>query len=30
MSNRVGFIGIGQMGRPMAGHLAAAGYQLLV
>lgn len=30
MSDRVGFIGIGQMGRPMAGHLAGAGYQVTV
>lgn len=27
---RVGFIGLGVMGAPMAGHLAAAGYQLTV
>lgn len=26
----VGFIGLGLMGRPMAGHLAAAGYPLVV
>src|SRR4051812_48949130 len=26
----VGFIGLGIMGRPMAGHLQAAGYQLYV
>lgn len=27
---RVGFVGIGNAGRPMARHLAAAGYELLV
>ena len=27
---RIGFIGLGVMGRPMAGHLAAAGYRLAV
>jgi 3-hydroxyisobutyrate dehydrogenase len=27
---RLGFVGIGIMGEPMAGHLAAAGYQLAV
>jgi len=26
----VGFIGLGTMGRPMAGHLGAAGYRLFV
>src|SRR4030081_1663080 len=26
----VGFIGLGTMGRPMAGHLQAAGYRLFV
>lgn len=26
----VGFLGVGQMGRPMSGHLAAAGYPLVV
>lgn len=30
MGAQVGFLGVGQMGRPMAGHLAAAGYQVLV
>jgi 3-hydroxyisobutyrate dehydrogenase-like beta-hydroxyacid dehydrogenase len=25
---RLGFIGLGVMGAPMAGHLAAAGYRL--
>jgi 3-hydroxyisobutyrate dehydrogenase len=27
---RIGFIGLGVMGRPMAGHIAAAGYPLTV
>ncbi|MFH1491205.1 MAG: NAD(P)-binding domain-containing protein [Pseudomonadota bacterium] len=27
---RIGFIGIGVMGRPMAGHLAKAGYALTI
>lgn len=26
---RIGFVGLGNMGAPMAGHLAAAGFQLL-
>jgi 3-hydroxyisobutyrate dehydrogenase len=26
---RIGFVGLGNMGAPMAGHLATAGYQLL-
>jgi len=30
MSKRIGFIGLGVMGYPMAGHLAAAGYDLVV
>jgi 3-hydroxyisobutyrate dehydrogenase len=30
MHDPVGFIGIGRMGRPMAGHLAAAGHPLIV
>lgn len=30
MSESVGFIGLGNMGRPMAGHLARAGHRLLV
>lgn len=30
MAMKIGFLGIGQMGRPMAGHLAAAGHQVLV
>lgn len=30
MSERIGFIGLGIMGRPMAGHLADAGYALTV
>lgn len=30
MGAPIGFIGIGQMGRPMAGHLAAAGYPVRV
>jgi 3-hydroxyisobutyrate dehydrogenase len=30
MSKRVGFVGLGVMGSPMAGHLAAAGYELTV
>ncbi len=30
MTERVGFIGLGIMGRPMAGHLLAAGYPLTV
>ena len=28
--SKIGFIGLGIMGRPMAGHLAAAGHQLYV
>lgn len=30
MAMKIGFLGIGQMGRPMAGHLAAAGHRVLV
>lgn len=30
MTRPVGFIGIGRMGRPMAGHLAAAGHRLMI
>ena len=30
MSDRVGFIGLGIMGRPMAGHLVRAGYEVTV
>jgi 2-hydroxy-3-oxopropionate reductase len=30
MHERIGFIGLGVMGRPMAGHLLAAGHQLIV
>tara|TARA_R100001163_G_C5056262_1_gene192671 strand:- start:233 stop:1192 length:960 start_codon:yes stop_codon:yes gene_type:complete len=30
MSKRIAFIGLGVMGYPMAGHLAAAGHQLVV
>jgi 3-hydroxyisobutyrate dehydrogenase len=30
MATTVGFLGIGKMGRPMAGHLAAAGYDVLI
>ena len=30
MSERLGFIGLGIMGRPMAGHLVDAGYQVTV
>ena len=30
MAERIGFIGLGIMGRPMAGNLLAAGYELLV
>jgi len=30
MDRRIGFIGLGVMGTPMAGHLAAAGYSLTV
>jgi 3-hydroxyisobutyrate dehydrogenase len=30
MGARIGFIGLGNMGRPMAGHLAAAGLDLTV
>ena len=30
MSKRVGFVGLGVMGSPMAGHFAAAGYALTV
>ncbi len=30
MTERIGFIGLGVMGRPMAGHLAARGYPLTV
>lgn len=29
MATTIGFIGLGQMGRPMAGHLAAAGHEVL-
>lgn len=30
MDRRIGFIGLGVMGTPMAGHLASAGYELTV
>jgi 2-hydroxy-3-oxopropionate reductase len=30
VSDRVGFIGLGIMGRPMAGHLVRAGYEVVV
>ncbi len=30
MTERIGFIGLGLMGRPMARHLLAAGYPLTV
>lgn len=30
MTTRIGFIGLGVMGTPMAGHLAKAGYELTV
>src|SRR5437764_1233803 len=30
MSETVGFIGLGVMGKPMAGHLLKAGYSLVV
>lgn len=30
MSDRIGFIGLGIMGRPMAGHLVKAGYEVTV
>jgi 2-hydroxy-3-oxopropionate reductase len=30
MSQQIGFIGLGVMGRPMARHLIAAGHQLIV
>ncbi|TMC90093.1 MAG: 2-hydroxy-3-oxopropionate reductase, partial [Chloroflexi bacterium] len=30
MTERIGFIGLGLMGRPMTQHLLAAGYQLAV
>ena len=30
MSTRIGFIGLGIMGAPMAGHLAKAGHKLFV
>lgn len=30
MNRRVGFVGLGVMGTPMAGHLAKAGYELAV
>src|SRR5437763_13230648 len=30
MTERIGFIGLGLMGRPMAHHLLAAGYQVTV
>jgi 3-hydroxyisobutyrate dehydrogenase len=30
MNDRIGFIGIGRMGRPMVGHLAAAGHALRI
>jgi len=30
MAERIGFVGLGVMGAPMAGHLAAAGYELTV
>jgi 3-hydroxyisobutyrate dehydrogenase len=29
MATTIGFIGLGQMGRPMAGHLGAAGHDVL-
>jgi 3-hydroxyisobutyrate dehydrogenase len=29
MSSPIGFVGLGRMGRPMAGHLAAAGHAVL-
>ncbi|MBU6272554.1 MAG: NAD(P)-dependent oxidoreductase [Betaproteobacteria bacterium] len=29
MSSPIGFVGLGRMGRPMAGHLAAAGHPVL-
>ena len=28
--SKIGFIGVGIMGRPMAGHLQAAGHQLFL
>ena len=30
MSTRVGFVGLGVMGQPMAGHIAAAGHEIAV
>ena len=30
MSQKIGFIGLGVMGRPMAGHLLAKGHRLTV
>ena len=30
MAEKVGFIGLGVMGRPMAGHIIDAGYELVV
>ena len=30
MGERIGFIGLGIMGKPMAGHLLAAGFPLTV
>jgi 2-hydroxy-3-oxopropionate reductase len=30
MTERIGFIGLGVMGRPMAGHLVARGYRVVV
>ncbi len=30
MAEKVGFIGLGVMGRPMAGHIIEAGYELVV
>mgnify|MGYP000694633644 CR=1 FL=1 len=27
---KIGFIGLGNMGKPMAGHIASAGYDLMV
>jgi len=30
MSQHIGFIGLGVMGRPMAGHLLAKGHRLTV
>lgn len=30
MSNRIGFIGLGIMGKPMAGHLISAGFEVTV